>query len=163
MKRVLTHVFKPTESESSSNSYSILTKGNVNTNSYFVLYSQVLNADGTAVTNAAAIEAWSQKDVDARTYLYSTIKHEQQNSLHGCLTAFSMWSRIRTEFAQAMADNAHLMTTRFFDYKYEQGNSVMTHVGKIEQMAAHLKNLNAPISDVQVMSKILHTLPPSYR
>lgn len=30
-------------------------------------------------------------------------------------------------------------------------------------MAAHLKDLDAPVSNVQIMSKILHTLPPSYR
>ena len=130
---------------------------------HVLFFSKVVAQGSTTVTNAAAIEAWMQKDVDARTYLYSTIKYEQQTSLHGCDTASSMWTRIQTEFAQAIADNAHLMTTRFFEYKYRQGNSVMSHVAAIEQMAAHLKNLNAPISDVQVMSKILHTLPPSYR
>ena len=33
----------------------------------------------------------------------------------------------------------------------------------IEQIATHLKDLGSPVSDVQVMSKILLTLPPSYR
>ena len=115
------------------------------------------------VTNQDAIETWMQKDVDARTYLYSTIKTEQQGSLHGCSTAFQMWTRIQTEYAQVMADNEHLITAKFFAYKYVPSHSVMAHVAAIEQMAAHLKDLSAPISDVQVMSKILLTLPPSYR
>ena len=124
-------------------------------------YSQVVVGD--VVTNQDAIEIWMQKDVDARTYLYSTIKIEQQGSLHGCSTAFQMWTRIQTEYAQVMADNEHLITAKFFAYKYVPGHSVMAHVAAIQQMAAHLKDLNAPISDVQVMSKILLTLPPSYR
>ena len=127
---------------------------------YYSLLQEI--TDGT-VSNAAAIEAWLQKDVDARTYLYSTIKFEQQSSLHGCPTAFSMWSRIQTEYAQVMADNEHLITAKFFDYKYQFGHSVMAHVAAIEQIAAQLKDLNAPMSDVQIMSKILLTLPPSYR
>ena len=84
---------------------------------HVLFFSKVVAQGSTTVTNAAAIEAWMQKDVDARTYLYSTIKYEQQTSLHGCDTASSMWTRIQTEFAQAIADNAHLMTTKFFDYK----------------------------------------------
>ncbi len=51
-----------------------------------------------------------------------------------------------------MADNEHLITAKFFDYKYQPGHSVMAYVAAIEQMAAHLKNLNAPMSDVQIMS-----------
>ena len=39
----------------------------------------------------------------------------------------------------------------------------MAHVSAIEQIATHLKDLGSPVSDVQVMSKILLTLPPSYR
>ena len=119
--------------------------------------------DDGVVTNTAQIEAWKQKDIDARTYLYSTINPNQQCSLHGLYTSHSMWTRIQTEYAQAAADNVHLVTAKFFDYKYQPNHSIMSHIATIEQMAAHLKELNAPISDIQVMSKILLTLPPSYR
>jgi hypothetical protein len=115
------------------------------------------------VTHATAIETRQQKDFDARTYIYSTIKTDQQNSLHGCLTASQMWPRIPTEYAQAVDDNEHLLMANFFEYKYQAGHSVMAHVAAIEQLAAHLKDLQAPVSEVQVMSKILLTLPPSFR
>ena len=52
---------------------------------------------------------------------------------------------------------------RFFDYRYQPGHNVMAHVSAIEQIATHLKDLGSPVSDVQVMSKILLTRPPSYR
>ena len=127
------------------------------------LFLQLQVVDKGATTNMAEIEAWMQNDVDARTYIYSTIKAEQQCSLHGCSTAHAMWSRIQTVHAQVVADNEHLITAKFFNYKYQPGHSVMSHVAAIEQMVAHLKGLNGPISEVQVMSKILQTLPPSYR
>ena len=115
------------------------------------------------VTNAEDIEEWCQKDVDARTFIYSTINNDQQCSLHGCKTAAEMWTRITTEYAQSAADNEHLVMAKFFDYKYQPGQSVMAHVTAIEQIAAHLKNLGSAVSDVQIMSKILLTLPPSFR
>ena len=123
---------------------------------------QIRNATGI-ITNAEQIETWCQQDVDARTYLYSTINTEQQNSLLGCNTASTMWARIQTEYVQIAADNEHLVMTRFFNYKYQQGNTIMAHIAAIEQMASQLRDLQAPVSDVQVMSKILLTLPPSYR
>ena len=52
---------------------------------------------------------------------------------------------------------------KFFDYKYQAGHSVMAHISAIEQIAAHLRDLQAPVSTVQIMSKILLTLPPSFR
>lgn len=103
-----------------------------------------------------------QQNVDARTYIYSTIKTDQQSSLHGCRTASQMWSRIQTEYAQAIADNEHLLLSKFFEYKYQAGHSVTAHVAAIEQLAAHLKDLQAPVSEEQVMSKIFLTLPPSF-
>lgn len=39
----------------------------------------------------------------------------------------------------------------------------MAHVTAIEQLAAYLKDLQAPVSEVQIMSKILLTLPSSFR
>ena len=101
--------------------------------------------------------------MEARTFIYSTIKTKQQNSLHGCTTAASMWNRIIIEHAQTAAENEHFVMTRFFDYRYQPGHNVMAHVSAIEQIATHLKDLGSPVSDVQVMSKILLTLPPSYR
>lgn len=39
--------------------------------------------DNGEINNVEEIKAWRQRDVDAKTYIYSTIKLEQQASLHG--------------------------------------------------------------------------------
>jgi len=83
-------------------------------------YAQVINEEGG--TNEAEIETWKQKDVDARTYLYSTISPTQQGSLHGCKTAHEMWTRVKTEYAENSAQNVHMLTLKFMDYKYQKGN-----------------------------------------
>lgn len=115
------------------------------------------------VNNMEEIEAWRQRDVDARTYIYSTIKLEQQVSLHGCVTAREMWTRVQTQYAEVAAENTHLLMARFFEYKYQPGQSVMAFIASIEQMAAQLRDLESPVTDVQVMAKIIMSLPPSFR
>lgn len=71
--------------------------------------------------NQLEIENWLQKDVDARTMLYSSIKPEQQAALHGCMTAHEMWTKIQTEYAENAAENEHLLMAKFFDLKFLPG------------------------------------------
>ena len=94
-----------------------LTDSQLKCESYFL--SQTKD-DGGRVTNANQIAAWGQKDVDARTYIYSTVKPEQQTKLHGCTTAAEMWDRIQTEYAEMAAENAHLLMAKLYDCKFQQ-------------------------------------------
>lgn len=73
------------------------------------------------ITNADEIDAWMQKDVDARAAIYASMKPEQQASVQGCSTALEMWTRIQTEYAEMAAENGHLLMAKFFDYKYQSG------------------------------------------
>lgn len=52
---------------------------------------------------------------------------------------------------------------RLFEFKYQPDHSIMSHISAIEHMASQLNDLNEPVSEVQLMTKILVTLPPSYR
>ena len=44
-----------------------------------------------------------------------------------------------------------------------QGQPVMSFITTVQQIAAQLTDLQSPVTDLQVMSKILMSLPPSYR
>lgn len=39
----------------------------------------------------------------------------------------------------------------------------MAFIASVEQMAAQLKDLDSPVSDLQIMAKIIMSLPPSFR
>jgi hypothetical protein len=39
----------------------------------------------------------------------------------------------------------------------------MSHITEIETMAIQLNDVGAPVTDLQIMTKIICTLPPSYR
>ncbi|EFX71976.1 hypothetical protein DAPPUDRAFT_111193 [Daphnia pulex] len=79
--------------------------------------------DDGVIENIAEIDVWKQQDVDARTYIYSTIKNEQQANLQGCTTSHQMWTRIQTEYAELAAENGHLLMAKFFDYKFQPASS----------------------------------------
>lgn len=84
-----------------------------------------------SIVNAQEIETWRQQNIDARTYLYSTINAEQQNSLYGYLTASAMWAHIQIEYTPIVADNEHLVMAKSFEYKYQPGKSLKAHISSM--------------------------------
>ncbi len=49
------------------------------------------------------------------------MKPEKQTTLQGCGTAFEMWSRILTEYAQVSAESEPLLWGQFYSYKFQEG------------------------------------------
>jgi hypothetical protein len=117
----------------------------------------------TVVTNQALIDAWETKDIEARTIIYCNVEPDLQVLVEGCLTAAAMWDRLLLQFAQAAAANANLLLEKFFDYKYDKDHNVLSHITRLSSLAEELRNLNSPVTDQQLIMRILHSLPPSYR
>ncbi|KZR99015.1 Uncharacterized protein APZ42_005303, partial [Daphnia magna] len=106
-----------------------------------------------ADTNQKFIDAWKAKDVNARHYLFATIKRQHQNTLYGCQSANDIWVRLTTQHAQNAAENKHLLMQQFFEYKYHPEHSVMSHISAIELLASQLKDLNEPVTEAQRLLK----------
>lgn len=71
--------------------------------------------------NTERIEVWKQKDVEARTLIYSTMKLEKQAALQGCKTAAEMWGQIATEYAQISIESEPLLWGQFYSYRLQSG------------------------------------------
>ncbi len=41
-------------------------------------------------------------------------------------------------------------------------HSISAHVNRLRQMADELRSVEAPVTELQLMERILQTLPPSY-
>ena len=123
---------------------------------------QELNDEGQVI-NYEAIRDWMNRDILARNYLVATIEHQQQRTLINCRSAHDMWNRLSAQHLQDAAENQHALQHRFYEYQYQPGHDIMSHITEIETMASRLSDVGAPMSDIQIMTKIVCTLPPSYR
>ncbi len=123
---------------------------------------QELNDEGEVI-NYEAISDWMRRDVLARNYLVATIEPQQQRTLINCRTAFEMWTRLSAQHLQNAAENQHVLQHRFYEYQYQPNHDVMSHITEIETLASQLSDVGAPMTDIQIMTKIICTLPPSYR
>ncbi len=115
------------------------------------------------VTNAVDISNWQKRDILARNYLVATIEPQQQRTLMNCATAHQMWARITAQHLRNAVENQHVLQQRFFEYQFQPDHDVMNHITEIEMMASQLDDVGAPVTPIQIMTKIICTLPPSYR
>jgi hypothetical protein len=74
-----------------------------------------------------------------------------------------MWNRLKSQFELTSKENSHMLLESFMSYKYESGHDVMRHISTIEALARQLNEIGSPISEGLIVTKILMTLPSSYR
>jgi hypothetical protein len=91
------------------------------------------------VTNHAAINSWTERDVSARSCIYSSVVT--------CTTSASMWAKLHTQYQPNAAEAMHIMIQKYYRYEYEEGNSVMSHITTIESMARQLADYGSPVDD----------------
>jgi hypothetical protein len=114
-------------------------------------------------TNQAAINSWNHKDNTAQLLILVTICSDHQRSLIICTSATQMWKRFISQFEQSASENKMFLFQQFLNYQYKEGHDISSHVTAIELMASQLQEVGSPVSDVQVITKVVSTLPPSYR
>lgn len=127
----------------------------------FNLYNIKIIVDGV-LTNTEAILEWRPRDMLARNYLIATIESKQQRSLVNFNTAHEMWMRLSAQHLRNAVENQHV-TQKFFEYQFNPEHGIISHITEIETVAAQLSDVLVPLTPVQVMTKIICTLPPSYR
>lgn len=99
----------------------------------------------------------------ARNYLFATTEDEFRDTLCTSTTAAEMYERIKNQHARTAADNRLILLQQFTEYKFQSNHNVTSHVTAIELLWSRLKEIGENIPESQVMSKILSTLPTSYR
>ncbi len=123
----------------------------------------ITDANGVSTTNDAEIKAWCQKDNSARNGIVASLELERQRALINCKTAHEMWKKLSSQYEQVAEENQHALIQRFYDYQYDKEKSVMDHVTAVETFARQLEDIGAPLTEAQIITKILYTLPPSFR
>ncbi len=119
--------------------------------------------DDVLVPHDAERMDWTRRDILARNYLVATIESQQQRSLINCRTAHEMWTRLSAQHLRNAVENQHVLQQKFFEYQYQPEHDIMAHITEVETMASMLSDVEAPVSEIQIMTKILCTMPPSYR
>ena len=124
--------------------------------------------DGTrekpvASSSNATRKEWNSKNNKAMMYITQSLDTKQLSLLINCETACEMWSKLTSIYEQKNTSSIHKVQQMFFEYKMDETDDMVTHISKVENLARRLKDLGEEPTSSSVITKILCSLPASYR
>jgi hypothetical protein len=94
----------------------------------------------------------------------ATITREMKQNLYTPgLNAAQMWTKLNLHYQLHTEEHLHLLWQNYYDFSYTAGDDMRTHIQKLSNTADKLKERDQPLSDIQLVSKALVTLPETYR
>ena len=107
--------------------------------------------------------SWNKNDIAARVLITATVEEKWQRQLTNCSSAREMWMTVEQCHRQYLSVNGYAIQQRFFNYRCSEDSNVKTIIREIEALANQLSDLGQPVSEFQMISKILDTLPKKFR
>ncbi len=109
------------------------------------------------------LESWNNRDCLARILIFSTLEENCKRTLLTCKTANEMWSTIASQHELYSQEHKQFWLGKFYEYVYQPGHDVESHISAIENLAYQLSDVGSPIGEIEIMAKIITTLPPSFK
>ncbi|EFN74617.1 Copia protein, partial [Camponotus floridanus] len=116
-------------------------------------------------TEVSAVQdaAWLKKDANAQKVIVLSLGKKPMTHVLNCKTAQSMWAKLCAIYERDSEQRKCALMQEFFSYTMDKSCDVTTHISKLVNIASNLKALNADIADPMLISKILVTLPDSFK
>lgn len=128
-----------------------------------VLYRLSGETDEVAKTRfEKAMKVWKKDDSRAQKVIATTVGQQPLLHIMNCNTSHEMWSKLLSIYEQKSETSVHILQQRFYAFSKDPDDSMAGHISKLEDLAQKLKELNEPVSDSMLITKILMTLPPEY-
>lgn len=121
--------------------------------------------DGSIAKPAEAAPAaeWTKKDHRAMMFLTQALARSQLSYVVNCDTAKDIWDRLSSIHEQKDKSSIHMVQAQFYEYRKDPKDDIATHITKVESLARRLKDLGEEQKESAIITKILCSLPSSYR
>lgn len=106
---------------------------------------------------------WEKLDAKAQTWLVTRMSESAMMHILTCTSSAEMWKKLASVYEQTSETSIHIVQQRFFQYKYEEGTEMSTFLSKIEELKNQLKQMGENVSEKFVITKVLMSLPVSYK
>ena len=134
-------------------------------NAVFVAHDIADIIEGTRVRPAGKggnVKAWIKDNAKAKFLMSSAMEYSQLVCLLSCTTAREMWTRLTSIHEQKSESHKLLLSQKFHEYKMDPNDSVSQHIAQVQNMARQLLDLGQNLPDIQVIAKILASLPSKF-
>lgn len=109
------------------------------------------------------IRSWTSKDAKAQKSIITSIDKKLMMHILNCKSSHEMFEKLCKIFEKDDQQQKCNLLQDFFNFKYEKGCDMSLHISRLENLRYRLKGIKYEIDDEMLMSKILTTLPESYK
>ncbi|KAK4030934.1 hypothetical protein OUZ56_024359 [Daphnia magna] len=74
-----------------------------------------------------------------------------------------MWLKIETQYASNAADLENNCLTSLYNFKYDSGKDIMSHINGVLAFTNKLREIGKPMQELHIINIILSSLPESYK
>lgn len=74
-----------------------------------------------------------------------------------------MWDKLMSVYEQKSETSVHMLLQQWYNLQKSSSDDIITNVARLEDLAHRLQNLGEKIPDQMIITKILMTMPPSYK
>lgn len=108
------------------------------------------------------LKAWKKIDCLAQKLIATSVGQQPLMHIMNCNTSNEMWQKLLNIYEQKTETSVHILQQKFYAFVMDPCDSIASHISKLEDLVQRLKELNEPVSDSMLITKILMTLPSEY-
>lgn len=125
-------------------------------------------ATGTTApaTNLDVIEAWDDKDNEAKFDIVSTVSDEQQNKLYrlpDTATSKEFWDLLEKDYALLGTVGKQVLAQQLWSLRLQDSKSMEEHLAKMRDTAARLDSIGEGLPNSTLLVAIKASLPESWK
>jgi hypothetical protein len=121
-----------------------------------------LTHPGDTAAVAEERKRFLKADKAARKLIVTSVEKKPLDLLLSCTTAYDMWKKLNSVYDMKSEENLSMIQKQFFDFKWEENNSVAHNISKIEQLSVKMKALGSDVGDKMIITRILTSLPRKF-
>lgn len=90
-----------------------------------------------------------------------TVKNEYMEQISKAETAYQAWDALKRIYEGDTVSNLMTVRTEFYALKMEENDDIVLFLGKLEKCKRFCENTTAPISEQELIIKVMYSLPHS--
>lgn len=106
---------------------------------------------------------WEKKDAIAQKLIITTVEKSVLTHLLNSTTSKEMYDKLVSIYERDTEQQKYKLLQDFYNYKYQKGLNMTAYISDLENLAYKLKALKQNMDDTMLITKILSTLPETFK
>jgi len=111
-----------------------------------------------------AVKEWDKNDAKAKLIIIKTCSKKVLIQIHvmSLSTSANIYSKLKSIYEKDVDYQKRALLTQLYSYQFQPSISITKNIHNVEKLVVKLKALGEPVSDENVVAKIISILPEDY-